>query len=102
VRLVATASLWRAGLRGEAVERLAAEGDGVAAVGLVEPLRVGNAMLCPQGVMGNAVAPKRSVLATASLWWAAMRGEASRGGRSRGGMAERGALRHARWLRRYV
>ena len=38
---------------------MGADGDGVAAVGLVEPLRVGNAMLCPQGVMGNAVAPKR-------------------------------------------
>ena len=42
-----------------AAEHLAAEGDGVAPVGLVEALRVGSAMLCPQGVMGNAVAPKR-------------------------------------------
>ena len=36
---------------------LGVDGDGVAAVGLVEPLRVANAMPCPQGVVGN-VAPK--------------------------------------------
>ena len=36
----------------------AADGDGVATVGLVEALGVGSAMLCPQGVMGDVVAPK--------------------------------------------
>ena len=38
---------------------MGADGDGVAAVVMVEGLRVGSAMLCPQGVMGDAVAPKR-------------------------------------------
>ena len=59
------------------------DGDGVAAVVMVEGLRVGNAMLCPQGVMGDAVAPKRRmVLATASGGGDGMRGgrRAWRGG----------------------
>ena len=38
---------------------LGVDGDGVAAVGLVEPLRAGSAMLCTQGAMGDVVAPKR-------------------------------------------
>ena len=51
--------LWRADMRGGAVERWGRRTASVAAVGLVEALRVGNAMPCPQGAMGNAVAPKR-------------------------------------------
>ena len=58
-RLVATASG-----RGRACARrggraLGADGDGVAATATMEPLRVGNAMLCIQREMGNAVEPKR-------------------------------------------
>jgi hypothetical protein len=45
--------------RGEAVERWGADDDGVAATATMEPLRVGNAMLCIQREMGNAVEPKR-------------------------------------------
>ena len=63
-----------------AAEHLAAEGDGVATVAMAEPLRVGSAMLFTQEVMGNTVAPKRSVLATAS---------SGGGGGMCGGAAER-------------
>ena len=44
--VLATTSLWRAGLRGGAVERWGRRTASVAAVGLVEALRVANAMLC--------------------------------------------------------
>ena len=33
---------------------------------MADPLRIGNAMLCIQEVVGDAVEPKRAVLATAS------------------------------------
>jgi len=65
---------------GRGTERLAAEGDGVAPVGLVEALRVGSAMLCPQGVMGDAVAPKRWLSRPPPV----AGGHARRGGRALG------------------
>jgi len=66
---------------------LGADGDGVAAVGLVEALRVGSAMPCPQGVMSDAVAPKRWLLRPPPCG-----GDGMRGGRR--------ALRPSGWWRR--
>ena len=59
---------------------LGADGDGAAAVVMVEGLRVGSAMLCPQGVMGDAVAPKRWLSRPPPV----AGGHARRGGRALG------------------
>jgi len=63
---------------GRGTERLAAEGDGVAPVGLVEPLRVGNAMLC---IRERWATPSRRINGYRDrlLWRAGMRGEGGRG-----------------------
>ena len=94
--VLATASGGGRACAAGAVERLAAEGDGVAPVGLVEALRVGSAMLCPQGVMGDAVAPKRWLSRPPPEWRAGMRGEAV----ERWGRRKVTTLRLPRWRRR--
>ena len=77
--VLATASRWRAGLRGGGGRALgAADGDGLAAVVTVEGLRVGSAMPCTQGAMGNAVAPNQWLSRPPPGWRAGLRGGGGR------------------------
>ena len=57
---------------------MGADGDGLAAVVTVEGLRVGSAMPCTQGAMGNAVAPNQWLSRPPPGWRAGLRGGGGR------------------------